>query len=67
MSDVHAIAEWHKSINWMLNHHLLGDNKHAWKAEDGETRRPGNEDGENECDAVVNPRLCEVIDLGAPI
>jgi hypothetical protein len=44
MSDAHAIAEWHKSANWLLNHHLHDDNKHACKVEDGETRGPGTED-----------------------
>jgi hypothetical protein len=55
MSDAHAIAEWHKSSNWFLNHHLREDNKHAWKIEDGQTRGPGTENRENECDSVVVP------------
>jgi hypothetical protein len=67
MSEAHAIAKWHKSSNWMLNHHFHGDNEHAWKVEDGETRGTGIEDEENECDVVFDPRLCELIDLCGPI
>jgi hypothetical protein len=65
MCDARAIAEWHKSSNWRLNHYLHGDNKHAWKIENGEMHGPGTEDRENECDVVVDPRLCEPIDFGA--
>jgi hypothetical protein len=51
----------------MLNHYFHGDNEHAWKVEDGQTRGPGTEDGENEYDVVIDRRLCELIDVGAPI
>jgi hypothetical protein len=67
MSDAHAIAEWHKSSNWILNRHFHGDNEHAWKVNDRETRGPGTGDEENECDTVIDSRLCELIHLGAPI
>jgi hypothetical protein len=67
ISDAHAIAEWHKSSNLILNHYSCRDNKHAWKVEDGETRGSGSEDRENECNGTIDPRFCELIDLGAPI
>jgi hypothetical protein len=51
----------------MLNHYSYRDNKHAWKVEEGKTRGSGSEDRENECDVTIDPRLCELIDLGAPI
>jgi hypothetical protein len=51
----------------MFNHYLWSHNEHAWKVEDGKTRGSGSEDRENECSVTIDPRLCELIDLGAPI
>jgi hypothetical protein len=67
ISDEHAIAEGHKSSNSMFNHYSCRDNKYAWKVEDGKTPGSGSEDRENECDVTIDPRFCELIDLGAPI
>jgi hypothetical protein len=67
MSDAHAIAEWYKSSNLILNQYFCRDNKHAWKVEDGKTRGSGSGDRENECKVTIDPRFCELIDLDAPI
>jgi hypothetical protein len=67
ISDAHAIVECHKLCNLILNHYSCRDNKHAWKIEDDKTRGSGSEDRENECDVTIDPRLYELIDLGAHI
>jgi hypothetical protein len=51
----------------MFNHYFHRDNEHARKVEDGKTRGSGSEDRENECSVTIDPRLYELIDLGAPI
>jgi hypothetical protein len=51
----------------MFNPYLWSHNEHAGKGEDGKTRGSGSEDRENECSDTIDPRLCELIDLGAPL